>query len=554
MKKSSLIACGAAVAALALGSFGFMACQTEPEKEEKPTPAETITFSNTTNPFNVSWEEVKERETEWTSKADNLDDIYYQFEGSYSEAYQENYSRSFMVLNCYKDGIMYGTFGSDSYYGYWTNVDRRGNPLVVLHVLCFKYNGNISEYNSGGYDVIFENMSHDYYEYSTNMPIVMWGNQMRSCLVSGTHYSKPSGLKVSGGQTVCILDDSFSKKGLEVVVEYENGKSMKMDAQWYDETAGTGGLTNCPIKFSGFDSSKKGNTEVTLNYANTDVTAKYTCAVKGLKSIKANAKDATVDYYLGDGLDTSALVVNATLEDDSSIEVATNRYKVEGYDTTKLGEQTITVNFDGKGEYTDTYKVTVSEPTYQGTGYTVKIKSLEVNQQNRPVGGTCELTTGGKTGTLAYTVAANAGENIYTISKADGVTGGFTDAEIADLHKEYILDRAAFAAYRVGVYTLNGAFTADAAKEPNNGDGTKVMIVNQDTKQATYVFSYKMSFGFWSFDVSLTYVVKCTIEGNVVTFTEEISHNTGFGGGPDFEDLQMKWTLGNDGTASRAEA
>ncbi len=359
MKKRSLILCGALAFGVALGGFALAACG-ETEEPDPPQITETVRYSEKTNPYkDVTWQEIKDI-TDWTEKAKDTSEIYYQFEGSYSEAYQENYSRNFMLMNCYKDGGLHATFGNENYYGYWTNVDRKGKTLVSLHVLRYQD----SQYNNGAYDVICESMSHDYYEYSSNMPIIMFTNQMRSCLISGGHYSQIESLTVEGGQTACVLGDSFSTEGLQVTINREDGKSILIDSQWY-------GKGNCPVTFSGFDSSVKGDTEVTLSYKNTDVTAKYNCSVMGLKGITLDTSKIKANYHVGDELDTTGLVVNATRDDDGISAVEARRYKIYGFDSKTEGEKTLTVKYDDKDEHTATFTVNV-----------YGIKSLDVDSEN----------------------------------------------------------------------------------------------------------------------------------------------------------------------------
>ena len=515
MKKRSLILCGALAVGMAFGGFALMGCE-EPVEPDPPKVTEAIRYSDSTTPYkDVTWQEIKGI-VDWTEKAKKTDEIYYQFEGSYSEAYHEDYSRDFMLMNCYKDGGLHATFGNNNYYGYWTNVDRKGKTLVSLHVMRH----NDSEYNNGVYDVICEEMSHDYYEYSSNMPIIMFGSQMRSCLISGGHYSPVKSLTVSGGQTACVQGDSFTTKGLEITVNREDGKSILIDSQWYDLDARE---PNCPIKFSGFDSSQKGDTEVTLSYENTDVTAKYKCSVMGLKGITLDTKNAKKDYHVGDKLDTSGLVVNATRDDDGISQVEARRYKVYGFDGTKEGEQTLTVKYDDKDEFTAEYKVNVygiksmtldaenaKKEYYVGdqvdkTGLVVTatfkddvtVENIDVGRleiegfdssaaaENQEVtvkfqGLTktynvniiapvftgagaeikivspklCEFKFGEKTAKLAYTAKNVGGKNIYTMAKPTDVDMGITDTEFDALHKQYILDRADFSASKVTVYEI----------------------------------------------------------------------------------------------------
>ena len=116
-----------AVMILALCMLAFAACG---EKDDDPddggkTPVlstERIKFGTKDgiegakkNPYvDTEWNEF-EGLVDWDEKWEN-DPIYYGFEGSYSEAYQGDYSRTYMYMNCYEDGLLHGQYGREKYY------------------------------------------------------------------------------------------------------------------------------------------------------------------------------------------------------------------------------------------------------------------------------------------------------------------------------------------------------------------------------------------------------------------------------------------------------
>lgn len=612
MKKRSLILCGALAFGVALGGFALAACG-ETEEPDPPQITETVRYSEKTNPYkDVTWQEIKGI-ADWTEKAKNTSEIYYQFEGSYSEAYQENYSRNFMLMNCYKDGSLHATFGNENYYGYWTNVDRKGKTLVSLHVLRYQD----SQYNNGAYDVICESMSHDYYEYSSNMPIIMFTNQMRSCLISGGHYSQIESLTVEGGQTACVLGDSFSTEGLQVTINREDGKSILIDSQWY-------GKGNCPVTFSGFDSSVKGDTEVTLSYKNTDVTATYNCSVMGLKGISLDTSNIKANYHVGDKLDTTGLVVNATRDDDGISVVEGRRYKIYGFDSTTEGEKTLTVKYDDKDEHTATFTVNVygiksldvdfenvkkeylvgdkidleglvvnatfnddltdeigvdsvtiegfdtsaatesQEVTvkYQGLSQTYNIKVVAPAYKGDGVEikivspSMCEFKFDGKTANLAYSTMNVGGRMIYSIAKPADVDMGITDDEFAALHKQYVLDRTDFSAVQTETSFYHIAYTTEAERK----ESEVVININDapggNTEQRFIEIDESkgtatLTYKYWYAGTTDTFVMKYTIENGVLTFTEEISGQSYCG--ITFAKLHKKWTINADFTLSKCK-
>lgn len=67
---------------------------------------------------------------------------------------------------------------------------------------------------------------------------------------------------------------------------------------------------------------------------------------------------AKTEYWVGEDLDTTDMVVTATYSDGST-QTVTEGYTVEGYDANTPGEQTVTVTYEG---FTATFTVTVKKP------------------------------------------------------------------------------------------------------------------------------------------------------------------------------------------------
>ena len=130
-----------------------------------PTEEKEVVYSEKTNPYaSLSWQDYATIGT--PSFNDVATPVLYQFEGSYSEAYQGDYSREYLYINCYRDGLLYGTLGGNGIYGYWTNRDARDREQFVLHILRH----GTAEYNQGVYDMLAEKVEDpdDYYEYSSS--------------------------------------------------------------------------------------------------------------------------------------------------------------------------------------------------------------------------------------------------------------------------------------------------------------------------------------------------------------------------------------------------
>lgn len=210
------------------------------------TPANTATeviYSEDTNPYaDFTWQQFGSFGNLTLNEVSSP--IVYQFEGSYSEAYQGDYSREYLYLNCYEDGLLYGTLSNQNIYGYWTNRDRRGREQFVLHILR---HGN-SEYNNGDYDMLAEKIEDegDYYEYSSSF---VWnrGWGIRSVLIFGYRYSPVKSIEVdtTDAKTEYLLGENLDTEGIKLTITRENGKSTQLD-----------NLTSLNgVRFLGFDNN-----------------------------------------------------------------------------------------------------------------------------------------------------------------------------------------------------------------------------------------------------------------------------------------------------------
>ena len=223
-----------------------------------PIETETeIIFNDKNNPYSeLSWQDYSVFGT--PSFNELTVPVVYQFEGSYSEAYQGDYSREYLYINCYEDGLLYGTLGGSGIYGYWTNRDRRDREQFVLHILR---HGN-SEYNDGNYDMLADPITDegDYYEYSSSFTWNRgWG--IRTVLIFGYKYTpiKEMTLDTSEVKTEYVMGERIDTSGLKINVTRENGKTTQLD----DISANNG------IRIFGFDSSRESDAnKVTVRFRN----------------------------------------------------------------------------------------------------------------------------------------------------------------------------------------------------------------------------------------------------------------------------------------------
>lgn len=524
MKKRLLLLCGAMLLAVAMCAVLMVGCG--PKEEEVPEITEKVRYSEKTNPYaELTWQEYKDID-DWGKKQTEAP-IYYQFEGSYSEAYQGNYSRTFLYMNCYEDGSLHATYGNENYYGFWTNVDKRGRTNVVLHIVRY----NDREYNGGVYESVCDPMTHEYYEYSST---VIWDSfGTRTVLISGGHYSPVKSLTVSGGQTKAMLGDEFSTSGLKVTVTREDGKSTDIDEQSFPQK-------DCRVKFTGYDSSTEGNHEITVTYINTEVSATYNCEVFGLGGISVDPKDAKTTYYIGDTLDTKGLAIKADRNDGEKVELAAKRCEFEGFDTTSATEkQTITIKF---AEFETTYDIKVVEPTFKGNanyaGGSGEIELKLVSDKD------CEVKVNGKTAKLNYSTRLVGEQMVYNLSRPGGDTT-LTDAEWNGLHKQFMCDKSTLALSMAMVYTIPDFPQADReANEPMPGIGgfTEQRVIFLDSEKGEATISYK----YWYAGQTDTFICKYTIEGDILTFTELVKVVQVGANGSQYANLHKTWRITED--------
>jgi hypothetical protein len=424
------------------------------------TPAETtkeIVYSEATNPYaDFTWQQFGSFGNLTLNEVSSP--IVYQFEGSYSEAYQGDYSREYIYLNCYEDGLLYGTLSGQNIYGYWTNRDRRDREQFVLHILR---HGN-SEYNNGDYDMLAEKIADegDYYEYSSSF---VWnrGWGIRSVLIFGYRYSPVKTIEVdtTEAKTEYILGENLSTEGIKLTITRENGKSTQLD-----------NLTSLNgVRFLGFDNNVASDeSKVTVRYR--DKVTTYNVKViapeytgKGkyndeevdvkLKVTSASECEVTFGEYTTKCKYVSRVVVGnnvselvAPTEDDGFALDVTEEVWAGLHKSFVLDKE----NFSLNPFYVKVYEI----PTYKD-GVPNDRATFEPVKSNVPGGNTeqrflyvdeekgeCQLTykywNGGSTDTFTMKYRMEGNKIIFTelVSSQNGGSGVRFD----NLYKEFILE------------------------------------------------------------------------------------------------------------------
>lgn len=208
--------------------------------------------------------------------------------------------------------------------------------------------------------------------------------------------------------------DSFDSTGLSILVKYTDGTS---------EIKTTG------YEVSGFDSSSAGEKTVTVTYKAPTVlastrTTSFTVTVVGVSEIEVNTLPEKTEFLSGESFDSAGLSILVKYTDGTS-ETKTTGFEVSGFDSSSVGEKTITVTYK---THTTTFKVTVyglsgiritSFPskiyykigeTFDPSGLTVasvRQDGTEEEITGYDISGFDSSTAGSKTITVSYNVKTN---------------------------------------------------------------------------------------------------------------------------------------------------
>lgn len=186
-------------------------------------------------------------------------------------------------------------------------------------------------------------------------------------------------IKSAPNKTVYAPGENLDTTGMVVEASYEDGTTKDVDA----------------FSVSGYDSAKVGKQTITVTYM--DKTASFDITVKEIDSliIASKPKDNTV--YQNGILNTDGLVVKVIYSDNTSSEVS--GYTLSGYDTSKLGTQTVTVTYMGS---TAAFDIIVKSPAVEALNRSYSTDSTASVLTTIPIGSYSD------TFTLEHTVKINS--------------------------------------------------------------------------------------------------------------------------------------------------
>ena len=292
--------------------------------------------------------------------------------------------------------------------------------------------------------------------------------------------------------------DSFDSTGLSILVKYTDGTS---------EIKTTG------YEVSGFDSSSAGEKTVTVTYKAPTVlastrTTSFAVTVVDVSEIEVNTFPEKTEFLSGESFDSTGLSILVKYTDGTS-ETKTTGFEVSGFDSSSVGEKTITVTYK---THTTTFKVTVyglsgiritSFPskiyykigeTFDPSGLTVasvRQDGTEEEITGYDISGFDSSTAGSKTITVSYNATVNGtskfvgsdsfqikvtndGKNPFDDSSSGGSGGG--SGEVEEEKTEPI---------NVTVHWINGEF-ADLTNE--NIDQNTLTLQESICSESYFIF------------------------------------------------------------------
>jgi hypothetical protein len=223
--------------------------------------------------------------------------------------------------------------------------------------------------------------------------------------------------------TVFMQGDAFDPAGLSALAEFEGGAVPA-------ETLAPG-----QMGFSGFDGSRAGVQAVTADYYGKRAT--FEVRVAALLGIVVTSPPDKTDYFTGEDLDLTGLVVMGTWEGMGERPVSVTQENVSSFDRNRAGRQEVFVTYEGKTasfpvtfvsmqalsvtrppeklNYGNGEELDLSGLMVQGTRTgaasieIVDVERLKISGYDRFKGGnqTITMSLGGKSATFRVTVAPN---------------------------------------------------------------------------------------------------------------------------------------------------
>ena len=287
-------------------------------------------------------------------------------------------------------------------------------------------------------------------------------------------------------KTKYFTGETFDSTGLIITAYYDNGTSEQVT----DYT------------LSNPDMSTYGNKTVTVTFD--EKTVDFSILVVDISGIEVKTMPVKTEYPKGDVFDTTGLSILVKYTDGTS-ETTTTGFEVSGFDSSSVGEKTITVTYK---THTTTFKVTVYDlsgiritsfpskvyykigETFDPSGLTVaevRQDGTEKEITDYDISGFDSSSAGSKTITVSYNVTANGvskfvGSDSFQIKVTNDGKNPFDDSssggsgEVEEEKTEPI---------NVTVHWINGEF-ADLTNE--NIDQNTITLQESICSEQYFIF------------------------------------------------------------------
>lgn len=189
----------------------------------------------------------------------------------------------------------------------------------------------IGDYQIGGYDSTpgTKTITVTYGGFRTSFTVTVRSKQLASIAVT----TPPR-------RTAFVEGTELDTAGMVVTLTYDNGNTQAITSGW-TETA---------------DLSRVGQTQMTIAYGGLSTTYPITVTAKTLQRIAVTKLPSKTRYIQGEAFSSAGMAITAYY-DNGATENVTDKVRITGYSGSTVGEQTITVAYEGK---TAVFKVTVS--------------------------------------------------------------------------------------------------------------------------------------------------------------------------------------------------
>ena len=152
-------------------------------------------------------------------------------------------------------------------------------------------------------------------------------------------------IKTAPSKTTYVKGENLDLTDGTITVTYEDGTSAEVP------------MTSSEVQVTGYDSNTVGEQTLTVTYQGQ--TTSFTVTVRNeVTGIEIKTAPSKTTYVKGENLDLTDGTITVTYEDGTSAEVpmTSSEVQVTGYDSNTVGEQTLTVTYQGQ---TTSFTVTV---------------------------------------------------------------------------------------------------------------------------------------------------------------------------------------------------